>query len=471
MGARMKLRLFIIFLMIAASCAAGEWNRFRGPNGSGISDTTNLPVEFGPAKNMNWRTEIPFGRSSPILIGDSIVVTGSEGQKLITTCINRETGRVIWQREIPRDRTQEIYKDNDTATPTPASDGENIYVFFPDLGLVSYGPEGEERWRFKLGPFRNFYGISASPVVYGDTLVQVCDQASGSFVIALNKDNGQVRWRKERPMAKTIAYSTPILWTPENGKAQIVIVGAYRIDGYDLDTGDNVWWVGGQGTSPISTPVLDKGIIFATSHGSDKPEMDPWAKVSQSDKDKDGKISAVEIRDNLMLGDHFGWVDRNEDGFLTEDEWDAILQESISEHGLVAVRAGGSGDQTANHLLWRNKKNYSDLTSPLVYQGVLYMVKEGGIVISLDPETGETWKIGRTKKAIEPYYASPVAADGKIYLVGNGGKVSVLKAGPQWEVLAVNDLKEECQATPAIGSGSIYIRTFKALYSFSEKHQ
>jgi outer membrane protein assembly factor BamB len=197
--------------------------------------------------------------------------------------------------------------------------------------------------------------------------------------------------------------------------------------------------------------------------------MDPWPKVSQADKDEDGKISATEIREDPMLGDHFGWVDRNEDGFLTQPEWEEILKESVSEHGLVAVRAGGSGDQTEKHLLWRNKKSYSDLTSPLVYQGVLYMVIDGGIVASLNPETGEAWKIGRTKAAIESYFASPVAADGKIYLVSNSGKVSVLKAGRQWEVLSVNDLEEECQATPAIGDGSIFIRTFEALYSFGER--
>ncbi|MBN2318111.1 MAG: PQQ-binding-like beta-propeller repeat protein [Acidobacteria bacterium] len=461
--------MLIIFFIFAATCRGADWDRFRGPNGSGISDATGMPVEFGPAKNMDWRTEVPFGRSSPILIGDRIVVTGSDGQKLITLCLDRGTGQAVWQREILRDRTQEIYKDNDTATPTPASDGTNIYAFFPDFGLVSYGPDGTERWRFKLGPFRNFYGISASPIVYGNTLVQVCDQKSGSFVVTLNKNNGQIQWRKERPQAKTEAYSTPIIWTPEDGKAQVVIVGAYRIDGYSLDSGENLWWVGKQGTTPISTPVLENGIIFATSHGADKPQLDPWAKVSQADKDKDDKISAAEIRENPMLGDHFGWVDRNEDGFLTQGEWEEVLKESVSEHGLVAVRAGGSGDQTERNLLWRNKKSYSDLTSPLVYQGVLYMVIDNGIVVSLNPETGEAWKLGRTKDAIDSYYASPVAAEGKIYLVSNSGKVSVLKAGPQWEVLAVNDLEEECQATPAIGNGSIYIRTYKALYSFSEK--
>ena len=135
----------------------------------------------------------------------------------------------------------------------------------------------------------------------------------------------------------------------------------------------------------------------------------------------------------------------------------------------MAVRAGGSGDQTDKHLVWRNKKEYSEVTSPLVYRDVLYLVKDGGIITSLNPATGEVFKTARSKDAIEAYFASPVAADGKVYLVSNDGKVSVLKAGSQWEVLAVNDLGEECQATPAIGGRSIFIRTAKALYSFSEK--
>ena len=146
-----------------------------------------------------------------------------------------------------------------------------------------------------------------------------------------------------------------------------------------------------------------------------------------------------------------------------------IQKESVAEHGLVAIRPGGTGDQTKNHLIWRFKKEYSYVTSPLVYQDVLYIVKDGGIVTSVNPATGEVWKTGRLKDAIEAYFASPVAADGKIYLISNDGKVSVLRANPQWEVLAVNDLGEQCQATPAIGGKNIYIRTAKALYSFSEK--
>jgi outer membrane protein assembly factor BamB len=464
------LRPFMVFvLMFSATGWAQEWDRFRGPNGSGISSATGLPVTFGPNQNIDWRVEVPFGRSSPILSLDQVVITGTEGQKLITLSLDRKTGQVRWRQELLRDRTQKIFKGNDSATPTPAWDGRNFYVFFPDFGIVSYRPDGKERWQLKLGPFNSFYGVSASPIVHGNMLIQVVDQKKDAFIIVVNKDTGRLRWRKDRPQAKTEAYATPVVWISENGKAQVIVSGAYQIDGYDLDTGRSVWWVGKQGTSPISTPLLVNDLIFSTSTGADKPPYPPWAALMALDKDKDGKISAAECQANAELKDHFGWADRDGDGFLTEAEWNEILKESVSEHGLVAIRAGGSGDQTEKHALWRYEKEYPEITSPLVYQNVLYTVKDGGIVTSLSPVTGTVFKIGRSKDAIDSYFASPVGADGKVYLTSQEGKVSVLKADPQWEVLAVNDLGEECQATPAIGGRSLYIRTSKALYSFSEK--
>jgi len=470
----MKTPMLLVALMMAATGWADEWGRFRGPNGSGISEATGLPVEFGTTKNMVWRREVPFGRSSPILTADRVVVTGSEGQKLITLCLDRKTGKVIWQREIVRDRTQKIYKGNDTATPTPASDGKNFYVFFPDFGLVSYGPAGNERWRLKLGPFDSFYGVAASPIVHDSTLVQVCDQQSGSFIIAVDKETGKVRWRKERYKEQkgglTEGFSTPIVWKPEKGRAQVIVSGAYRIDAYAIDTGENIWWVGKQGIYAIAAPTLANDVVYAISGGSDKPSEETWEKVSgRLDKNKDGKISPEELLADKLYADHFGFLDRNGDGFITAPELEGILRESVSEHGLVAVRAGGSGDQTEAHLIWRCKKEYPEVSSPLVYRGIVYMVKDGGIVTSLNPATGEIFKTGRSKDALESYFASPVAADGKIYLISSEGKVSVLKAGAQWEVLAVNDLGEECQATPAIGGGSLYIRTAKALYCFGKK--
>ena len=471
-GQTVVLKISMLLVMVAcglAPASAQDWPRFRGPNGTGVSDTTGLPVEFGADKNLAWRSEVPFGRSSPIVTKDRVFLTAVEADKLITLSLDRATGKVLWRREIVRSRAHVGYRGNDTASPTPTTDGSNVYAFFPDLGLVSYGPDGEERWRSLLGPFESFYGVAASPIVHGDMVLLVCDQTKGSCLVALDKDNGHVRWRKERKVLFE-GFSTPVVYSPEKGAPQLVVSGSDRIDGYSMDKGENVWWVGGHGRYPIATPVVASGVIYAAGEGSDQAPYPPLAEVlGKLDKNQDGKLSREEFAADPMYADHFGWVDANDDGFIVADEWNYILRSSVNEHGLIAVRAGGVGDQTKEHFLWRYTKTYSNLTSPLLYRGVLYEVKKGGILTSLNPENGEVWKVDRTKDAIEPYFASPVAADGKVFLVSEGGKVTVVNAGPQWEILAVNDLKEDSQSTPALAFGHIYVRTSKALYSFGSR--
>jgi len=139
----------------------------------------------------------------------------------------------------------------------------------------------------------------------------------------------------------------------------------------------------------------------------------------------------------------------------------------MSGHGLTAVRLAGRGDLTSSNVVWRVQKGYPGIPTPLVYRGVMYLMKEGGIVSSLDPANGQVLKQGRTPNALEEYYASPVAGDGKIFVVSASGKVTVLKADAQWEIVATNDLDDEVWATPAIAGGSLYIRTRNALYAFA----
>src|SRR5437773_7156561 len=253
---------WLLVLCIATIVCAEDWTRFRGPNGSGTSDSTGLPTEFA-SKNLLWRVDLPLGRSSPIVVKDRIYVTALEADKLLTLALDRHTGRMIWRRDIIRDHTNKIFVGNDTATPTPASDGENIYTFFPDLGLISFDAAGEERWRIKLGPFDSFYGLSSSPVVQGNTVALVCDQRNGSFALAADKDSGRIRWRIERKLATTEGYSTPAMYTPDRGKPHLIVTGTYRVDGYDLETGDNLWWIGNQGIYPIGSPVLLGTLVIA----------------------------------------------------------------------------------------------------------------------------------------------------------------------------------------------------------------
>ena len=456
---------WLLVLCIAVIVCAEDWTRFRGPNGSGTSDSTGLPAEFA-SKDLLWRVDMPLGRSSPIVVKDRIYVTALEGDKLLTLALDRQTGRIIWRREINRDHTNHVFAGNDTATPTPASDGENIYVFFPDLGLISFDAAGKERWRIQLGPFDSFYGLSSSPVVHGHTVALVCDQRKGSFVIASDKDSGRVRWRIERKLATTEGFSTPAIYTPEGRKPQLIVTGAYRVDAYDLETGENLWWIGKQGVYPISSPVLFGAMVIAVGIGSDTTQYESFdSLLQQFDANKDAQISREEWSKH-PLKDHFGWLDVNNDGFITRDEWDQKKKEAMTEYGVTGNRIAGAGDCTATNVVWRYKKSFLHVITPLIYRDVLYLVTDGGVIVTLNPKTGDVYKTGRTKDAIDEYFASPVGADGKVFLLSHSGKITVLKADPHWEVLSVSDLNETSQATPAIGDRRIYIRTHKALYSF-----
>src|SRR5262245_20096271 len=187
-----------IALLTANLSAADDWPRFRGPNGAGVSESTGLPSEFGPTKNVVWKTAVPFARSSPVISGNRIFLTATEGENLIAMCLDRQSGKVLWKSEVKRPRATAIFKANDGASPTPATDGKNVYAFFADLGLISFGPEGKERWRVPLGPFDTFYGIGASPIVAGNTVLMVCDSRTKAFLIAVDATSAKVRWRAER---------------------------------------------------------------------------------------------------------------------------------------------------------------------------------------------------------------------------------------------------------------------------------
>ena len=446
--------------------AADDWPRFRGPNGSGVSEAKGVPVEFGPATNVRWKIAVPFNRSSPIVAGDRIFLTATEGEKLITMSLDRSSGRTVWRREIDRPRTRPIFKSNDGASATPVTDGTNVYAFFPDLGLVSFGPGGNERWRLPLGPFDTFYGLGASPVLSGNTLIMICDARSKPFLIAVDAATGKVRWRVERNEIRYEGYTTPMVLEPAGEPAQVVVLGAQRVDAYSVATGERLWFVRGLAYFPVGSPVAGKGMLLSTTWGGDAPMGPAFDDVLKKlDKDADGRISPTEGK--AMWGEEFGAMDLNSNGFIERDELEMMRNGAVGQYGLVATPLGGRGDLSAR-IAWRDKKNYSSVPTTLIYQDVVYIVKSGGIIASLDPQTGKVYKVDRSKDAIDEYYSSPVGADNKVILTSESGKVTVLKAGPQWEVLAVNHLGEECYATPAIAGGNLIVRTRTTLYSFGK---
>lgn len=190
--------------------------------------------------------------------------------------------------------------------------------------------------------------------------------------------------------------------------------------------------------------------------------------LAAHDKDKDGRISRDEVPDERTKA-FFRFIDLNQDGFLSADEWKIYVATMAAENGLLAIRPGGHGDITAQSLRWKYQRAIPQLPTVLVYQDVLYMINDAGVLTTLDPSTGAVFKQGRLRGVADRFFASPVAADNKIFFVSQAGAVTVLKAGGQQEILAVNELDDECYATPAIADGRIYIRTRSALYCFGKQ--
>ncbi|MCU1264894.1 MAG: PQQ-like domain protein [Acidobacteria bacterium] len=460
---------------------AEEWSQFRGPNGSGVSATSGLPVNFGPKQNVMWKTELPPGHSSPVLTRDRIFITAhgkeKENYKLLVICLDRPTGKILWQREVPRVHGGRLQLVNGPASPSPVTDGSNVYVFFQEFGLVSYDGAGKERWRLPLGPFNMFYGFGASPILVDDKVVLPIDQDSpSSYLIAVDKNSGRVRWKVDRPVVIS-GYSTPIIYQPSHGPKQIVVPESFQLSAYSVEDGKRVWWVRGLACEMKSIASHDAEYLYINGWGF--PTNQPGKQVStisfaeglaRYDKNGDQQIAKSELSGadpmDKMLGDAFEAFDTNRDDKLDARDWEVFRAMMASENGLLAIKLGGQGDQTATAIRWRYQKPVPQVPSTLLYKGVLYMINDSGILISFDPLTGKVIKQGRLRGAIDKYFSSPVAADDKVYLIGEAGAVSVVKATGDWEVLAVNELDDECFATPAIADGRIYIRTRSALYCF-----
>jgi hypothetical protein len=259
-----------------------------------------------------------------------------------------------------------------------------------------------------------------------------------------------------------------MVFRPAKGSAELIILGSTRLDSYYLATGEPRWWspVGSMGA--VGIPVSSGETLFVVTSSTSEPWMPALESVlAKYDKDQDGRLSLQEFRDDPDLGEHFGWIDANGDNFIDAQEWNKARAMGLGEYGAVAIRPDNTRGQLGPAAFgWRFKKNLPFIPAPLVYRDVYYMVRDGGIITSVNPATGQLLKQGRSPGALGEYFASPVAADGKVFLASGEGKMTVLNAAPEWEVLQVSDLGEEIRATPALNDGRIYVRTRSSLYCF-----
>lgn len=459
-----------LFLLLVAGLSAEDWPQLRGPNGSGLCPSCKpLPVEFGPDKNVIWKTALPEGKSSPVLTGDRIFLTGAEGDELITMALDRASGKLLWRKSVEAPKRELQHALNHRAAPTAVTDGSRVFVFFADFGLIGYDWDGRELWRVPLGPFNSQHGIVASPVYADGRVVLVCDQDTDAYIIAVDADNGEIAWKKPRNVIN--GYSTPLVYRPESGPAQIIAPGSYRLTAYSIVDGSEEWFVRGLTCQPKSAPTIADGILYFSgwTSGNDagqQVDLPPFSEViAAADKNGDNLLAQSELPPPWQPTGSWRAVDLDRSGLMNEREWTFFRSRRAARNGILAVKLGGEGDVTDTHVLWRYEKSLPDVPTPLVYDDVVYLFKNGGIATSLDANTGAVLKQGRLREAMEDYYASPVGVDGKIYVATEQGKVVVLSATGKWEVLAVNDFGSEIFATPAIVDGRMYIRTKDALYA------
>ncbi len=460
--------ILLLSLFLAASATQAEhWSRFRGPNGSGVSEDTGFPTEFGPAKNLLWKAAVRPAKSSPVLTARHVFLTGSADEKLSTQCFDRKTGKLLWEKSVERKRKPLVNKLNDPAAITPVTDGENVYVLFQDWGLLSYDASGNLRWKTPLGPFSNSHGLGISPIVADGLLVVQVDQFADSFIAAFDLDNGETVWKMNRTESE--GWSTPVLYRPAGGAPQILTVGDRMFGAHQLRSGQRTFTESSMAGAMVASPILDGDTLYAFGYNFGQP-LSFDGPLSKRDKDGDGQLAANEYEGSVWLTG-MAKFRGNQDGVLDREEWDAVQTRYAGPSPLVAMRLepGVDGETLRTRELWRYERSFKFvIPSPLIYDEVLYYVKNGGILTAIDAQTGKLLKQGRLEGAIDPYSASPVAADGKIYLASETGKISVLKPGASWQVITVNELNEEIYATPALSDGKIFVRTTEDLYCFGK---
>ncbi len=470
------LVLAAALISLATVAHSGDWTRFRGSLGTGLAPSAdNLPAEIGPDKNQIWRTELPPGHSSPAIVGNRIFVTGVRGdakKELLTFGLDRATGTILWEAPAPYKKLEEIHSIGSHAQSSPCADADVVVSFFGSSGLYCYDHSGKQLWSKPMGPFNNNFGAGSSPLIVGDRIILCQDHDLDSFLMAIDKKSGKVLWQTDRSEFPR-NYCTPILWDNE-GHKQIVIAATLRVVGYDFETGKEAWTVRGISRAVSCSPTIgDDGNLYVAgwAAGGDENErigVEPYESVAYKDTDKSGTLEESELKEGPVY-QRFSQVDRNKDGKITPAEYEYFRSLFADGKNMVlSIKPGAKGEATESHVLWRQSRLVPFCASPVFVDGLLFTVKDGGVLQCLDAKTGKPLKQLRLE-ASKNYYASPVSGDGKVYLLDEIGQLTVIGATDKVEVLHTAEFKEDVYATPALVDGRIYLRTAKSLYCFGLK--
>ena len=453
-----------------ARSAENAFSYFRSDGGRQIG-TGPLPDRLDDARSLDWRMPLDPGDSSPVIRAGKIFLTSyrAEAKELAVEALEEKTGHRLWRQAIVPKQIEQTHPIGNPATATVACDGERLFVFFGSAGLFCYDLDGHKLWEQALGPFRDEYGAGSSPILFQDKVLINQDHDTDSFLAAFDRHTGRRLWRVSRPDAVR-SYSTPVVWR-QDGRGEVLVAGALRLTAYDPENGKPIWWMNGLARIVIPTPVTSGPTIYMASWapGGDSGKritLLPWAAaLAKWDSNHDGKLSRSEIDDHEVL-DRFFRMDLDQDGALSRQEWErhaAVFR--LAQNALLAIKPAGTGQLDEHAVVWKHLRGVPYVATPVLDQGVLWMVKEGGIVTKLDAASGELLQEERVP-GFGNYFASPVAGDGRVYFASESGTVSIVAAERAWRVMSSHDFHEKIYATPCLDGNHLYLRTNRALYCF-----
>jgi outer membrane protein assembly factor BamB len=424
-------RMLLVLAVFASASwtmvSADNWPQWRGPSLNGVSAEKNLPVKWGPEENVAWKLALPaWSGSTPIIWNNHIFINMSEnGAGKMTVagglslwCLDRTKGAVLWKAPLGAGDVK-MRKQN-MSSPSPVTDGRNVWTLTGTGVLKAFDFKGNERWtrdiQKEYGKFGLNWGFASSPLLHEDSLyipvLHGMRTDEPSYILRIEKTTGKTIWRVERPtpaiQESPDSYITPMLLR-HNGTTELIISGGDCVTGHELATGRELWRAYGL-----------------------NPGNDPFYRIVNSPVVMDGLIYA-----------------------------------GAKNRPYLAIRAGGRGDVTASHRAWLNELG-PDVPTPVTDGKYLYIVRDNGGFLCVDAKTGkDVYPPQRLKPGT--YSSSPVLADGKVYAMNEDGLTTVVKAGPQFEVLAENALNDYTLSSPAVSDGQIFIRTAQHLYCFGKR--
>jgi outer membrane protein assembly factor BamB len=412
----MKMRMVVgtlVWLLAGMAAQAEDWPVWRGPRGDGTSTETGIPLRWSATENVAWKTPIPGkGYSSPIIWGNRVFVTSctEEDGKRVLLCLDRECGKVLWQQIVLTAPLEKKHHLNSYASSTPVTDGRHVWVTFlayPNMEVACFDLDGNKVWQRSPGKLLSVHGFCTSPILHQDLLILNGDQDAEAYLVALDKNSGQERWRVDRPN-RTRSYCTPLLiQTPHRpGITQLVLSGSKCVASYDADTGKQLWIHDGPTEQYVASLVLHQGVLFLTT----------------------------------------GFPERHLMGLSPDGEGNITSTRSVLWHIPHSV----NGERGASYV-----------PSPIAHDGYFFVVSDAGYLSCLEARTGKRlWmhKLGRR------HSASPVLVQGHFVFLDDDGNCFVVKASPHFEIVARNVMGEECYASPAVAHGQLFVRTLHDLY-------